>query len=284
MFLSADERFSRCMDNTLAYEGGKSNHPKDPGGKTNQGVIQRTFTAWLKANSRPDRDVYTMTVAERDAIYRSQYWNAVRGDELPDGVDLAVFDGAVNSGPKQSIKWLQRALQAIGLYVGSKVDGVMGNATMAAIKAVKDYDALVARMIAARRGFLKALKTWDTFKRGWTKRVDQVLAKAQAWATGSVGPEPVYVPGAEAKAPIEDAKPIPKTVAADAAIGAGVAAAGSSAINSVGTMNPTAIVAVVVASIVLIAGGIAWRLYTSDKAAKLLEALDPDVAGEAVPA
>lgn len=104
-----------------------------------------------------------MTPVERDDIYDRQYWDAVKADQLPAGVDYVVFDGAVNSGPMQSIKWLQRALQPV--YTG-QIDGVMGLATLAALNATNNHDALVDRICDRRLAFLKALRTWCTFGRG----------------------------------------------------------------------------------------------------------------------
>lgn len=116
--------FDRCMTKLLVHEGGKADNPKDPGGRTNQGVIQRTYDAWRRRKGLPVRDVYLMTASERDEIYRTQYWDAIKADELPPGVSYVVFDGSVNSGVSQSVKWLQRALGAV--YTG-KVDGVIGD-------------------------------------------------------------------------------------------------------------------------------------------------------------
>lgn len=124
----ANERgFDRALPHVLVHEGGKVDHPKDPGGRTNKGVTQRVYNAWRSKSNLPPRDVYLIADMEVAAIYRFQYWDAIMGDRLPEGVGYVVFDGAVNSGPKQSIKWLQRALSS--LYTG-KVDGVMGALTL----------------------------------------------------------------------------------------------------------------------------------------------------------
>ena len=117
----ANERgFDRALPHILIHEGGRVNHPKDPGGRTNQGITQRVYNAWSAKSSLPARDVYLIDDAEVAAIYRFQYWEVVHGDVLPEGVGYVLFDGAVNSGPKQAIKWLQRALGS--LYAGT-VDG-----------------------------------------------------------------------------------------------------------------------------------------------------------------
>lgn len=203
--------FARCMPRILVHEGGWSNHPADPGGVTLEGVIQRVYDGYRRNKGLPTRPLtagmrYTAEwIAERDEIYRRQYWNKVRGDQLPAGVDYVVFDGAVNSGPVQSIKWLQRAL-------GVPADGELGEATMAAIAEHQDHDQLVADICARRMAFLRALRTFPTFGKGWTARVSNVKGVGQAWATGSVGPMPRFVMGGEAKASPESIAAAPVSV------------------------------------------------------------------------
>lgn len=203
MMAAAD--FAKSMPRVLAYEGGYSNHPRDPGGVTLEGIIQRVYDGY-RDNEGLERQPLTAAmrgtaewIRERDEIYRRQYWNKVRGDALPPGVDFVVFDGAVNSGPGQSVKWLQRAL-------GIDADGVIGEATIAAVNAHPDHDALIADICARRMAFLKQLKTFDAFGVGWTRRVSNVKATGQAWASGSVGPQPVaaHLYGGDAKAVASD--------------------------------------------------------------------------------
>ena len=103
----------KCMPIELRYEGGWCNNKRDPGGVTLNGIIQRVDDAWRRNHGQspraltPNMNGSAEWNAERDAIYRAQYWNPIRGDEVPDGIALVLFDGAVNSGPFQSIKWLQ---------------------------------------------------------------------------------------------------------------------------------------------------------------------------------
>lgn len=162
--------FTRSLEAVLKEEGGYSNHPKDPGGATNLGVTQRVYDAWLKNNGKAPRSVREITRAEVESIYYQQYWLAARGDQLPDGVDLAMFDYAVNSGPSRAIKDLQRAL-------GVKVDGLIGNVTLAAVAAA-DPIKLVHDILDTRVRFLKGLSAWSTFGRGWSIRVSRVRAQA----------------------------------------------------------------------------------------------------------
>lgn len=280
----ANERgFDRALPHVLIHEGGKVNHPKDPGGRTNKGVTQRVYNAWRSKSNLPARDVYLIDDMEVAAIYRFQYWDAVMGDALPEGVGYVVFDGAVNSGPKQSIKWLQRALGA--LYAG-KVDGVMGALTLQAVATVNDMDALISRIIDRREAFLQALKTWPTFGNGWQRRIDQVEKTGQAWAVGSVGPQPTFVGGNE-KASIEDAQTAPGKGVADGATGGGVGAGGIAIVleQTKDALTPYSassvwignlVVALIIVGAVLAVGGFAYRWWAGRQKARLDDALDAD--------
>lgn len=169
------KNFDAALKAVLIYEGGKVNDPLDPGGKTNQGVTQRVYTAYLLRRNSPPRDVYTMTATERDDIYRRQYWNAIRGDDLPSGVDLAVFDEAVNSGVKRATMDLQKVL-------GVLVDGSIGEVTLRALES-RDPEQVVLEVCAARLAFLHRLgRLWQRFGKGWSRRVLSVRDKGVALA------------------------------------------------------------------------------------------------------
>lgn len=278
------ENFQRAMARVLVHEGGYSNHPADPGGVTLEGVTQRVYDGYRRRKGLPTRPLTAAMRStadwrrERDEIYRLQYWNQCLCDELPAGLDYVVFDGAVNSGPSQSIKWAQRAL-------GLPADGVMGQRTLAAIENHPDHDALVAAICSRRMAFLRALSTWPNFSRGWTSRVNGVRAVGQAWASGSVGPETVPAAGSGRRALLSDAKPAPATAPADAATGAGVgsgAGAGAlqqaqdalSPIAGTSTFVATVVAVLAVTGVALVVGGLAWRWYATRKAQKREDALD----------
>lgn len=160
----------------LAHEGGYVNHTADPGGATNKGITQRTYNAYLAAKGQGPRNVKMIADAEVSEIYRTQYWNAVRGDDLPAGLDWTVADFAVNSGPAKAAKTLQRAL-------GVTVDGVIGVHTLAAVRK-RDVAGLVREVNDSRLAFLKRLKHWPTFGRGWSRRVAEVRAGSLQMASG----------------------------------------------------------------------------------------------------
>ena len=169
------ENLETALKHVLVHEGGFVNHPKDPGGATNRGVTQRVYDAYRDRQGQSRRSVRAITADEVADIYKRQYWDAIRGDDLPSGLDYAVFDYAVNSGPRRAAQDLQREL-------GVAVDGVIGNVTLAAVAKADVYD-LIDRLCARRMRFLKGLKHWSTFGKGWTRRVTDVAEIAMAMAT-----------------------------------------------------------------------------------------------------
>lgn len=274
--------FTRSLPPVLAYEGGKVDDPRDPGGRTNQGIIQRVYDAWRKTQGVAPRDVYLMTDAERDLIFRRQYWDAVQGDKLPDGVDFVVFDGAVNSGPGQSIKWLQRALEV-------QADGVLGMVTLDALGRFGNYDELVDRIVDRREAFLKALKTFKTFGNGWLTRTAKVRALGKAWAdpASPAAPPTVMVAPREPspKADVTDAQRSPGKGVADAATGAGIgsgALAGTlqtlqdqlTPFSMAGGWISKLVVGLMIVGAMLTIGGLGYRWWAAHRKAKAADALD----------
>jgi lysozyme family protein len=172
--------FKPSLAAVLVHEGGYSNHPKDPGGATMRGVTQRVYDAWRRTNGKDQQSVARISDAEIEAIYYQQYWLAVRADNLPSGLDYAVFDYAVNSGPSRAIKHLQEVL-------GVTADGIMGNVTIARASEPETKDKVRA-LCDRRMKFLRGLPTWDTFGKGWSRRVDGVLSKATGMVSSDTAP------------------------------------------------------------------------------------------------
>lgn len=293
----SSDNFPLALKRVLVSEGGKVDDPLDPGGRTAYGVTQRVFSAWLRNQKLPVVDVYTIDQVEVASIYRLQYWNKIHGDDLPAGVDYVVFDAAINSGSVQAVKWLQRALRM------NAVDGILGQATLAALTADEDNDALIARYSAARLTFMKHLKTWGRFGKGWSDRVAHVLTVGQELASGSVDlPAPVYFLNGERKADIADAKPMPSVAAASAVTSGGAVSAGAAtALNSlqpVGSLSPVvgSILTAATAGLVVIGvlgGGYIWwaKRKTAERAAALdlpsaapTPAPEPEAVPDAAPA
>ena len=154
--------FDQAFDILLKHEGGFVDHPDDPGGKTRYGITEAVAR---EAGYRGDMRELPIDLAKR--IYKNRYWDAVRADELPEAVRYAVFDAAVNSGPRQAILWLQRA-------VGTRDDGIIGQQTLAAVRAA-DPERLLRLVLAQRLRFMTGLPSWAAFGRGWARRIADLM-------------------------------------------------------------------------------------------------------------
>lgn len=170
------ETLPTAMRWLLAHEGGFVNHPKDPGGATNRGVTQRVYDAFRDRAGAPRQSVRGIKADEIAEIYAAQYWRPVRADDLPAGLDYAVFDFAVNSGVKRAAIELQRIL-------GVKADGVIGEVTLAAVARADVFD-LIGRLCDRRIEFCKGLDHWPTFGKGWTARV---MGEFSGWQADDIG-------------------------------------------------------------------------------------------------
>ena len=146
--------FDHAFKALIGHEGGYVNHPKDPGGETKFGITKRTY---------PDEDIRNLTIDRAKALYKRDFWDKVRGDDLPYVVAFNLFDAAVNSGVGNAVRWLQRALDVAD-------DGKLGPLTFAAALQV-DPEALAARFNGHRLRFMTGLSTWPTFGKGWARRI-----------------------------------------------------------------------------------------------------------------
>jgi len=208
---------AKALQLVLAHEGGFSDHPQDPGGATNKGITQAVYDGYRTSNGLATRSVRSITNAEVAAIYDQQYWDRANCDRLPAGLDYAVFDYAVNSGVSRAAKDLQRQL-------GVKADGVIGMGTLAAAEGA-DTQGVINGLCDRRMRFLRSLRTFGTFGRGWTTRVEGVRRAALELAgTQPVAPQPVKKSVGDAKAS-ESSVAITKT---KPGIGAIIGAAGVS--------------------------------------------------------
>lgn len=256
------------------FEGGKDDDPIDPGGRTNQGVIQREFSAWLRKNGKPNRDVFAMTDPERDEIYWENYGAKIMYDLLPPGVNVVLLDGVINSGVSQGVKWVQRAL-------GVSATGVMGNITLQAILQYPDHDDLIAKILERREAFLRSLKTFYHFGKGWLSRTAQLRKIGQAWAMGSIGPAVVWAANMNKKATIVDAVSLVSTAPADATSAGGAVTTTLTTVQQ--TLSPLqgsshlvdqVLIALMVLGALAAAGGLGWAWYARRKNAALNDALD----------
>lgn len=158
-----------CFNHLIKHEGGYVNHPSDPGGRTNLGITQAVWENWV---DRPvtEEEMKALTKDMVKPLYKDLYWERVKGDKLPSGVDYCVFDAAVNSGVRRASQWLQSAL-------GVTADGSIGPQTLA-IASVTSPATIITNFSAQRLKFLQGLSTWPTFGKGWERRVNEVKAAA----------------------------------------------------------------------------------------------------------
>ena len=161
--------YDKCLKTILHHEGGYVNHPKDPGGETNLGVTKRVYQ-----EHGGTKDMKNLLVEDVAPIYKKGYWDKIKGDDLPGGLDLCVFDFGVNAGPGRAAKFLQS-------MIGTTVDGGIGPNTLAKVEeyvrengeheTVKKYQEM-------RQKYYEQLSTFATFGRGWTRRVEETTKLA----------------------------------------------------------------------------------------------------------
>jgi lysozyme family protein len=167
------DNWDKSFEMVLVHEGGYVNDPRDPGGRTNLGVTQKAWEAyWNRSSSEEEMRRLTPNIVK--PFYKAMYWDKIKGDQLPAGVDYAAYDLAVNSGTGRAAKYLQQ-------IAGVTADGVIGPKSIEAIKAC-DPEQTVQALCDMRLDFLKRLPTFETFGKGWSRRVAEVRAKASDMA------------------------------------------------------------------------------------------------------
>lgn len=146
--------FDTFFDRLIGHEGGYVNDPNDPGGETKWGISKRSY---------PNLDIKNLTREQAKEIYRTNFWNRVNADILPDGVAFQLFDFAVNSGIETSIRYFQRALNVAD-------DGFFGPISKEAARTISETD-MIMRLNAERLDFMTRLRNWPNHGRGWARRI-----------------------------------------------------------------------------------------------------------------
>tara|TARA_R110000803_G_scaffold71299_2_gene134471 strand:- start:2491 stop:3000 length:510 start_codon:yes stop_codon:yes gene_type:complete len=161
--------FETALEMLLEHEGGYVNHPKDPGGETNLGVTKRTWAKWLGRDIN-EGEMKELTPEDVAELYKKEYWDRLKCDNLPTGLDFFCFDWGVNSGTGRSAKALQRIISVAQ-------DGAIGPKTL---RALEDHNAkeVVDLMHSRRQEFYENLTTFETFGKGWTRRNKKALKQS----------------------------------------------------------------------------------------------------------
>lgn len=248
----AASNYEASLTRVLKHEGGYSNHPSDPGGATNFGITIANY-ARFKRRAVTAAEVRAMPLSDAKAIYKASYWNVLRCDELPAGLDYAVFDYGVNSGPSRAAKVLQRLL-------GLAVSGTMTDEVIAAACDTSP-SGLVAKLCDERLAFLKSLKTWPVFGAGWGRRVSEVRRDALEMAKGDAVNQTAS-PAMSGKGRV----PAPRsaravTTAATIAAGAGTA----QVTHSMGASASIVLTIIAISLMLAVAGWIGWTLWHKRK-------------------
>ena len=169
----AAENYEKCLAMILHHEGGYVNHPKDPGGMTNLGVTKRVYEDWV-GYSVSEHTMQNLTEEDVAPIYKKNYWDRIKADELPSGLDLCVFDFGVNAGTGRAAKYLQN-------LIGTVADGGIGPNTLKALSKYVDSEGVesaIKNYQAERQSYYEKLKTFETFGRGWKRRVEETTESA----------------------------------------------------------------------------------------------------------
>lgn len=167
------KNFHVALKHLLKSEGGFTNDPRDPGNKlpdgragcTMLGVTQASWESFIGKRTTQEK-MRQLTPEDVAPIYKKKYWDAVKADDLPSGLDYLIFDFAVNAGPGRAVKVLQEAL-------GVTPDGVIGKVTMKAISEANPQE-LIEKFSEAKEAYYCSLKTFDVFGKGWLRRVAEV--------------------------------------------------------------------------------------------------------------
>jgi hypothetical protein len=169
--------FEQALALVLKSEAGFTTDERDDGnklpdgraGSTNLGVTQANWETFV-GHPVSWNDMKALNPTTVAPFYKRKYWDLVRGDDLPMGLDYLVFDFAVNAGPGTAIKTIQKA-------VGVNPDGALGPLTLSAIRAIPATQ-LIERFSDAKEVYYKGLKKFPIYGKGWLSRVAQVEVNA----------------------------------------------------------------------------------------------------------
>ena len=174
-----NKNWQQAFEQMLKSEGGFTDDPRDPGnhlpdgraGSTMLGVTQYNWEQHVGHQVTHD-DMRKLTPATVEPLYKKKYWDVVRADELPSGIDYMVFDMGVNAGPGRAIKLLQTSVHV-------PADGGFGPITMAAVQAADPVE-LIEKFSMWKESFYRSLDSFPVYGTGWLNRVAAVKLKASS--------------------------------------------------------------------------------------------------------
>ena len=169
-----NKEYQHCLEMILHHEGGYVNHPDDPGGETNLGVTKKVYDAYCKKMGHHIKSMRDLEVPDVAPIYKEEYWDRVKGDDLHPALALCVFDFGVNAGTGRAAKYLQ-------VMIGTVADGGIGPNTLRALDEYVSLHGLnetIEQYQENRQRYYEKLKTFKTFGRGWTRRVNETTQSA----------------------------------------------------------------------------------------------------------
>ena len=161
--------WDKAFKQIIKSEGGFVNHPSDPGGMTNLGCTKKVWEEWV-GHQVSEQDMRDLTSEKVAPLYKNRYWDRVKGDDLPTGLDYLLFDMAINAGPGRATKLLQTAL-------GTIPDGAIGPNTMKLLHNANSEE-LIQKFSDEKEKFYKSLPTFPTFGKGWLNRITEVKTVA----------------------------------------------------------------------------------------------------------
>ena len=164
-----NRNWDKAFDLVIVNEGGYVDNSQDPGGATNWGCTKAVWEKYVGHEVTKD-DIKALTKEDVKPLYKRNYWDAIHGDAIHSGLDYCIFDCAINSGVGRAAKFIQE-------IVGVPADGAIGNNTVTAITQINSIT-LINEFSDKRQAFLESLKTFPTFGKGWTKRVQEVRTKS----------------------------------------------------------------------------------------------------------
>lgn len=251
----AKGNLQRCLEQVWPFEGGFTNDRRDPGnwtgGKVGVGELKGTNMG-IAANSFPNLDIRNLTKTQAADIYAQRYARPLRFDDLREGDDLVILDLGINSGVSRSANFTQA-------IAGTAQDGQIGPVTLAALAKIPSRD-FIKRLCARRLSFVQGLKIWETFGKGWSRRIAHMEATALSWVSSKSQLE-------------QDAK-----AAANKAVGQGggaVVTVGTGSADQVNGLSGMPI-GVIIFAVILVAGALVIRTVINAQRASALNAVATD--------